>query len=166
MRSQRLDAPRAKAVDPLVGPYIAAIAPMAAEFDVIAVWTIADPKHTNQFVLRTVKASLACVGFRPDAQVQHSPIDAMASLDQFSDMPPIHADIVDGALYRKFHCNTERRLKEDDKLGYRHFAGSTGEFGVLDPPAPANVANPQIVRGISEDRRRSFASHHPRDIDR
>ena len=39
---------------------------MAAEFDIVQVSSLADPKHADQFVLASVKAALAGVRLDPD----------------------------------------------------------------------------------------------------
>jgi hypothetical protein len=57
-----------------IGPDVAAIASMAAEFDIVLMRRLADAKDANQFVLAAIERALARVGFVPDNQIERRTI--------------------------------------------------------------------------------------------
>ena len=97
VRPKLVHAAGAEAVDAGVAPDIRARAAMTAEFDVIEMGLLADPKDANQLMLAAIKATLASVGLDPHHQVDLRAVGLPASVDQLALVPPVHADIMECA---------------------------------------------------------------------
>ena len=78
-----IHAPGPEAVDAGVMPHIRPRPAVPAELDIIKVRSPSHPKHADQFVLRTVKASLTRIGLDPDREIQHLAVD-FAGLNQLA----------------------------------------------------------------------------------
>ena len=117
-------------------------------------------------MLRTIKRPLAGVRLVPDHEVQHVPIELASHVDQIADMAPIHTDVMDRAFSRDANAIGERFNEELSKLRRGHFAGGESELGMPDAPAPADLADPQIVGRIAKHRRRRCAVHQTGEVRR
>ncbi len=95
-----LNAVRAKHIDARIAPDIAACAAMLSEFKCVEMRRLSVLVDEDQFVLAAVKATLTRRGLCPDADVFEFVVNVAASLKQFPDVPPIHADETDGTIDR------------------------------------------------------------------
>ena len=150
MALQLVQASGAKRVDAGVMPDIGARTAVAAEFDVVEMGCLPDTKHADELVLAAVERALTGVRLRPDHQVQHLIVDRAAGLEQFAQMPPIHAHEMDSAVARHRGDRRQALLEELDKARARELARCHGKFAVLDLAAPDDVADADIVGRIKE----------------
>jgi hypothetical protein len=104
-------------------------------------------------VLAAVKRALTGVRFRPDHQVQHLIVHCAARLEQFAQMPPIHAHEMDGAGARHRRRRRQALLQELHKAGARELAGCHGKIAVLDLAATDDVTDADIVGRIQKGHR-------------
>src|ERR1700745_3923146 len=92
-----------------------------------------------------VERALTGIGLCPDHQVHHLVVYCAAGLEQFAEVAPIHADVMDGAVARDRSHRRQALLEELDKVGARELTGSHGKFAVLDLAATDNVTDADIV---------------------
>jgi hypothetical protein len=104
MYRERVVAPYAKTIHAGIGPDVAAIASMAAEFDIILMRRLAEAKNANQFVLAAIERALAGVGLVPDDQIERQTIDLASDVHQNVNVPPVHADEMQGPVARGVCC--------------------------------------------------------------
>ena len=90
--------PGRKRVDAGIVPDVGAVAATAAKLDIVDVRRGADLEHEHQLVLRPIERSHAAVVLVPDAEVLQLRVTPLAAAEQFADMPPVHADEVNGAI--------------------------------------------------------------------
>jgi hypothetical protein len=71
---------------------------------------------------------------------------------------------MDRPFSRDANAIGERFKEELLKLRRGHFAGGESEFGMSNPPAPADLAHPQVVWRIAKHRRRRCALHQAGEV--
>jgi hypothetical protein len=153
MGGERLRATSAERVDARIGPDVGAIAAETTQFDIVSVLMAANPEDADEFMLRTVERPLASVRLVPDHEVQHCVIKLPSNVDQIADVTPVNKDEMNRPLRRDANAVAERLSEELSKLRRGHFAGSEGEFGMSNAPAPADRTDVQVVWRIAKDRR-------------
>ena len=80
-----------------VVPDVRARASVTAEFDIIEVRGSPTRNTPISSCWAAVEAALAGVRLDPHGQIEHLAIGLLAGLEQLTQVPPIHADIMDGA---------------------------------------------------------------------
>ena len=80
-----------KAINTRITPDIGAISAMFAERDVINVRLSSRLKDKNKFVLRSIERSHPAIIFGPDADIFKLAVGGPASLQDFFNVPPVHA---------------------------------------------------------------------------
>ena len=100
---------------------------MTAEFDIIEMRRLADPKDANQLMLAAIEAALAGVGLDPHHQVDMRAVGLPAGVDQLALVPPVHADIMECA-----RAGMRRRVAEGLAQEFDVFLGD------ISPDAMAN----------------------------
>jgi hypothetical protein len=98
MRRQRIISAHAKAADAGICPNITSVAPVPAELYIVLVRRVADAIDGDQFMLAAEERTLAGICLNPDDQIEHIRIDLATGAHQDVDVPPVHADKVDGAI--------------------------------------------------------------------
>ena len=87
-----------KGVGPGIAPHIAAVAPEPAELHIVAVLLAAVFEYKDELMLAAVERAHPGIVLDPDADVFELVIRLAASGQQLFDVPPIHADEMDGAV--------------------------------------------------------------------
>ena len=118
---------------------------MSPKLDVIEMGCVADTVHSDELVLAAVERALTGIGLRPDRQVQHLIVCRAARLEQFAEMPPIHAHEMDCAVARHRSDRRQALLKELDKTRARELARCHGKFAVLDLAATDDVTDANTI---------------------
>ena len=85
--------PPGEGVNAGIAPDIAAIAAKAPELDIVAMPAAAGLEHEHELVLAAIERTHPAIVFDPDAEVLEFGVRLTACGEQFSDVPPIHADI-------------------------------------------------------------------------
>lgn len=88
----------AEAVNGGIFPDISAIAPMAAELDIVAVFACPALEYEDQFVTGAIKRPQTAVRFHPDADVFEFGIDLLTCAEHLGGMCPVHANEMNGAV--------------------------------------------------------------------
>src|SRR5690349_6843115 len=123
---------RPEGVHARIGPDIGSVPTVLAEFDVVDMGGCALLVNKNKLVLRAIKAPHAAVGFDPNAYVLEFRVDAICRVLDFSNVAPIHANGVDGAIAAEGGKVLERAPEEGRVLSSGHFSRSHRKFVVLD----------------------------------
>src|SRR5204862_6210501 len=105
-----------KGLGPGVLPDIAAVAPEAAELDVVAVTAAAVLEDKDELVLAAIERAHPGIVLDPDAEVFQLAINAAPGRRQLFDMAPIHADEVDRAVSRERRQVVESLLEKVGEL--------------------------------------------------
>ena len=117
-------------------------------------------EHEHQLMLRAVETAHSGIGFFPDAEVLEFGIDSPASPQQLTQMPPIHADEVDGALPAVSGVVAECPGKKLGKFLRGHLARGHHKLGVLDPAMGSkNALDRHIIGRIGEDHLGATVAH-------
>src|SRR5690348_8505457 len=131
-----------KGIGPGVIPDIAAVAPEAAELDVVAVPAAAPLEDKDELVPAAVERAHPGIVLDPDAEVLQLAINAAPGRCQLFDMAPIHADEVDRAVSRERRQVVESLLEK------------VGELSACPSrPKPSGMGDDGPRRGRSHDRR-------------
>src|SRR5206468_3155627 len=108
---------------------------------------------------------LAGIGLVPDDQIEHVAIDFASDARKRVDMPPIHADVVNGAVAGGADSRPEASRQKRSEYDVGHLAGGEGELVMTHAPATLDMAaDPYVVRRVGEDHRRWFALRETRVI--
>ena len=92
-----------KRIHPGIIPNIGSVAPVPAEFDVIDMGHATDFEYGDEFVFGAVKRSHATVVLVPDAQIEKSVIERAPGGEELEQMPPVHANVMQGAVTGRVH---------------------------------------------------------------
>ena len=131
---------------------------MASEFDIVQMRVVALAEHENLLVLAPIKAALPGIRLGPDRGVNVRGIDGLGGRQQFADVPPVHANVVQRSFFRDASSIAESGLQEGDELVLRLFARSFGKFAMMNLASATNTADRQIVRRIEERSSRRLAA--------
>jgi hypothetical protein len=96
----------------------------------------------------------------PDAKVQELGIDLAAGAEQLTHVPPIHADIEEGAAQREGGLVSEASLQEHREAGEAHLARRHRKGAVMDISEPGAVTvDRHVVGRIGEHYRGALLAH-------
>jgi hypothetical protein len=115
-------------------------------------------------MLTSVEGALAGIGLHPDSQVQCLAVDGTTGLEQFADVPPIHADEVNRSIDGNSGSCGKRFVEKRYKSGARKLAGSHREIAMFDLSPTDDIADPPIKRGVKESHRRAAAIHQVSEV--
>src|SRR5690348_12379397 len=87
-----------KAVHGGVFPDIGSVAPIAAELDVVAVFSVPALEHEHQLMARTIERAHAAVRLNPDADILELGIGGSTGPEHLMGVRPVDANIVHGAV--------------------------------------------------------------------
>src|SRR6516164_10468077 len=152
MHGQLLQSSGAQRADAGIIPDIGPIASMLAELKIVDVRASSALPHEHQLVLGAIKRSHTRISLVPDTQVLELAVDLAAGGQHLPHVPPIHADLMDGAVNRVLSEAAKHRFQECCKFSLTHFAASHCELAMPDAAEPADVAiDRNIVRRVRED---------------
>ena len=89
---------------------------MPPKLDVVLVRTITALEHQYQFMLRLVKTTLTYISFDPDNHVLKFAINLLTGDENFRQVAPINADVVDGAFVRLMRGEGESTFEESGEF--------------------------------------------------
>ena len=115
-------------------------------------------------MLAPIKGALAGIRFHPNGKIECGTIDLLTGLEQLTDVAPIHADKVNGAIARYRRGFAERILQKFNKFAAGKLAGAHNEFAMLDPAASHDVTDRNVVGRIHERHRGLAAAHQEREV--
>src|SRR2546423_1920186 len=162
-RRQIAFAASGKGIGPGVSPNIGAVAPEAAELDIVAVPASAVLEDKDELVLAAVERSHPSIVLDPDAEVFQLAVNAAPGRHQLCDVAPIHADKVDRAVSRERRQIVESMFEKVGELGAVHLARSHRERAMMDRAEAARMAIDQhVVRRIGEHHRGMFIAEEGR----
>ena len=166
VRPKLVHAAGAEAVDAGVAPDVRARAAVTAEFDVIEVRRLADPKDADQLMLAAIKAALAGVRLDPHHEIEHLAVGLLAGFEQLAQMSPVHADIMDGARAGMGRRVAEGLAQESDVFLSRHLARRHGEFAMLGSATPHHAPDLHVVGRIEKCHRRLLVAEKTVEVRR
>ena len=144
-----------KAVGAGVVPHVRAIAPEAAELNVVEVRLLAVSKHEYELMPRPVKRAHAPVALNPNTQVKKIEASGATGGKYLAHVAPVHAGVDDGAAGGVRAGKLECFRQEARELIFAHLARGHRELAMLDRTAAADVTlYLDVIRGIGEHRRR------------
>ena len=101
----------------------------------------------HKLVLGTIEAAHPGIGLRPDAKVEHDEARRARRDEQLGRVPPIHADIMDGAGAAEGSHVAHRRFEKFREGDGIHLAGRRREFAMAGLSKAADVAIDRHVIG-------------------
>src|SRR5262249_11033892 len=141
-------------------PDIAAVAAELAELDIVAMSVVAVFKDKDEFVLTAVERAHSGIVLDPDAEVFQLAISVAASGQQLCDVPPIHADVVQGSLSAECRKVAESVAEKGGKFGAVHLARGHREWAMVDRAEATGVSiDRHIVGRVGEHHRGAFRAH-------
>src|SRR4051812_377758 len=87
-----------KRVRSRVVPDVGSRASMSTQLDIVAMRPPPNREDANQLVLAAVERALASVRLHPDSQIDGVAIHGLSGRDQFGNVAPIHAHVVNRAF--------------------------------------------------------------------
>src|SRR5271156_3849858 len=115
-----------------VMPDIAAVAPVLAELDIVAVPVAAVLKDKNKLVLAAVERAHPGIVLDPDAEVFQLAIGFATGSQQLFEMAPVHADEVQRAVDAECGEVAESLAEKGGELGSIHLARGHREGAMVD----------------------------------
>src|SRR3954453_19466641 len=95
---------------------------MASQLDVVLVRSLSTFVNEYEFMLRAIEGSLTSVGLRPNDHIFKFAIDVAARGEKLSNMSPVHAGKMDGAIFRKLSNKRHPSFQESNELQRRHLS--------------------------------------------
>src|SRR5262245_35812215 len=142
---------------PNIGP-VPAIAP---ERYVVDVRSRADLEHEDELVLGTIERAHAGIRLVPDAQVLEFGVDLFAGGQHLSQVPPVHAHEMNGAVDRVARCMAEGRFKKRLVLRRGELARRHEKVGMFDGAQSRGMAiDDHVVGHVGEYHLRLLGSQH------
>src|SRR6516164_660005 len=113
---------RIKTIDAGIIKNISAIATLSAEPKIIDVRPGPAFEDSNEFVFRTIEATLAGVGLIPDQKIFPFRIKGQCGAEQVMKVAPVHKDIMDGTIAAGADDAADEAIEEGPKGRRRHLA--------------------------------------------
>src|SRR6516162_8695249 len=143
-----------------ITPDIAAMTAKPTELDIVAVRTAALLKDQDELVLAAIERAHAGIVLDPDTQILEFAIGLLADGEQFGEMAPIHADVMQRAGGAKGGEVTAGLAEERSELGLIHLTRSHREWAVMDRAETARVTlDRHVVRWVGKDHRGALRAH-------
>src|SRR5256885_1082170 len=101
MHRQFVQAPGTQRIHTRVVPDIRTRSTMLTELEVVDVRRRPTLEHNDELVLRAIKRAHSGIRLIPDAHVLELGIDISASRKDFTDVSPVHTDLVNRAISRR-----------------------------------------------------------------
>src|SRR5262249_42503828 len=122
--SQFFKPSRTHGADTRIIPNVRASASVLTQLKIIDVRRLSVLPHEDEFVLASIEAPHPGVGLIPDAQVLELAIDLAAGRQHLAHMPPVHANLVDGAVGGVLDQEAENGLQKGSKFRLAHLAAA------------------------------------------
>src|SRR5215469_10987457 len=145
-------------------PDIAAIATKLTELDVVAMRCGALLEDENKLVLTAIKRAHPCIVLGPDAEILELAVGRAGGGQQFFEMAPVHADVVQRPGRTEGDEIAEGANEKSSEFGFVHLARCHRERTVMDRTEAARVTvDLDVVGRVCEDRGGSFRTHQCRE---
>src|SRR5438128_1230485 len=105
---------------------------MPAELNIVVMPRPASLEDENELVLAAIEGAHAGIVFGPDAQVLQLGVDGLRRVQQFPDMPPVHAQVMERPVAA---IMDEERADTSQEVGKRpliHLARCHREVAMMD----------------------------------
>jgi len=117
-------------------------------------------KDQDELVLAAIERAHAGIVLDPDAHILEFAIGLLADGEQFGEMAPIHADVMQRAGGAKGGEVTAGLAEERSELGLIHLTRSHREWTVMDRAETARVTlDWHVVRRVGKDHRGALRAH-------
>src|SRR6516162_5916596 len=132
-------------------PDIGSRSAMLTQLEIIHMRAAARLPDEDELVLGPVEGAHPGIALVPDAEIFELPVDRSARDQHLVGVAPVHADVMNRAVFRMCAQESSGILQEGNVFRLAHLAGGHGEIAMPDAPQSADVSrNGDVIWWIGE----------------